>query len=136
MVTVEVVMALTDDEKITVGNEHARNRELIDITVKKVHTLIQMDNNEDRQTFFYYTCVDLKFVEKQRLNLFSKYRNLALELNTCRDELLERKQAKITILTFQHANTGFLKENQSLMKELSDVKSINKTWFNGLDKVS
>ncbi|GJU55254.1 hypothetical protein Tco_1228968, partial [Tanacetum coccineum] len=39
--------------------------------------------------------VDLKFVEEQRLNLFSKYINLALELSTCRDELLELKQAKI-----------------------------------------
>lgn len=54
-----------------------------------------MDDNGDRQTFPYYTCVDLKFVEERRLNILSKYRNPALELNTCRDELLELKQATL-----------------------------------------
>ena len=70
-----------------------------------------MDDNEDRITFFDYTCVDLKFVEEQRLNLLSKYRNLALELDIDRDEIFELKQAKITALTFQHVNTKVLKEN-------------------------
>lgn len=64
-----------------------------------------MDDREDRKTFFDYTFVGLKFVEEKRLNLLSKYRNLALELDTCRDEILEVKQAKIIALTFQHANT-------------------------------
>ena len=59
-----------------------------------------------------------------------KYRNLTLELNTCRDELLELKQAKITTLTFQLANTDILEENQTLRKELSESKSITKSWFN------
>lgn len=40
MVIVKVLMALADDEKVAVGNEHATDGESVDITIIKVHTLL------------------------------------------------------------------------------------------------
>ncbi|GKD98513.1 hypothetical protein Tco_1382410 [Tanacetum coccineum] len=63
-------MALTDDE-LTVGKSHARNGEWVDITMRKVNTLLSMDEDADWQIYLKYINIDLKFVEVQRLNLLS-----------------------------------------------------------------
>ncbi|GKC04937.1 hypothetical protein Tco_0996547 [Tanacetum coccineum] len=95
---VKLLMALADDE-LTVGKSHARNGEWVNITIRKVNTLLSMDEDTDWQNYLKYINIDLKFVEEQRLNLLSKYNKMVFELNKCRDELLILKQAKLDALT-------------------------------------
>nr|GEU55974.1 hypothetical protein [Tanacetum cinerariifolium] len=106
---VKALMALTDEERVSVGKESARND---------------------------YLCIDLNYVEEQRNNLLSKYRNLVQELNTCEEQLLVLKQAKLDLLTMQHVNTEILKENQNLRLELKELTSITETWLNSSNKVN
>ncbi|GJS33413.1 hypothetical protein Tco_0531795 [Tanacetum coccineum] len=47
---VKVVMALADDE-LTVGKNHARNGEWVNITVRKVNTLLSMDEDADWKNY-------------------------------------------------------------------------------------
>ncbi|GJW27247.1 retrovirus-related pol polyprotein from transposon TNT 1-94 [Tanacetum coccineum] len=47
---VKVLMALANDE-LTIGKNHARNGEWVDITVRKVNTLLSMDEDADWQTY-------------------------------------------------------------------------------------
>ncbi|GJY84526.1 hypothetical protein Tco_0497902 [Tanacetum coccineum] len=61
---VKVLIALGDDE-LTVGKNHARNGEWVDITMRKVNTLLSMDEDTDWQNYFKYINFDLKFVEEQ-----------------------------------------------------------------------
>nr|GEV66800.1 zf-CCHC domain-containing protein/DUF4219 domain-containing protein/UBN2 domain-containing protein [Tanacetum cinerariifolium] len=96
---VKVLMALADDE-LNVGKSHARNGEWVDITIRKVNTLLSMDENADWQNYLKYINIDLKFVKEQRLNLLSKYNKIVFELNKYRDELLSLKQAKLDAITF------------------------------------
>ncbi|GKC75419.1 hypothetical protein Tco_1126193 [Tanacetum coccineum] len=93
---VNVLMALADDELI-VGKSHARNGEWVDITIRKVNTLLSMDEDADWKNYLKYINIDLKFVEEQRLNLLSKYNKMVFELNRCRDELLIIKQANLDV---------------------------------------
>ncbi|GJU19791.1 hypothetical protein Tco_1153133 [Tanacetum coccineum] len=73
-------------------------------------------------------------VEEQRNNLISKHRNLVQELNTCKEQLLVLKQAKLDLLTMQHVNTEILKENQNLRNELKELTSITEAWLNSSNK--
>ncbi|GJR93479.1 hypothetical protein Tco_0265653 [Tanacetum coccineum] len=50
MTQVNVLMALADDE-LTVGKNHARNGEWIDITMRKVNDLLSMDEDADWQNY-------------------------------------------------------------------------------------
>ncbi|GJS27383.1 hypothetical protein Tco_0488003 [Tanacetum coccineum] len=125
---VKVLMALADDE-LTVGKSHARNGEWVDITIRKVNTLLSMDEDADWQNYLKYINIDLKFVEEQRLNLLSKYNKMVFELNKCRDELLILKQAKLDAVTFQIQNTKLTKLNHALQEQLKEEKKINEKWL-------
>ncbi|GJR87455.1 retrovirus-related pol polyprotein from transposon TNT 1-94 [Tanacetum coccineum] len=72
MVEVKVLMALADDENIVVGKESARNGEWVKISMRKVHTLLDMEDNDERKYFLDYLCIDLNYVEEQRNNLVQK----------------------------------------------------------------
>ncbi|GKC25977.1 hypothetical protein Tco_1028127 [Tanacetum coccineum] len=132
---VKVLMALADDE-LTVGKNHARNGEWVDITIRTVNTLLSMYEDADWQTYLNYINIDLKFVEEQRLNLLSKYNKMVFELNKCRDELLILKQAKLDAVTFQIQNTELTKLNHALQEQLKKEKKINEKWLTSLKKVS
>ncbi|GJV50630.1 retrovirus-related pol polyprotein from transposon TNT 1-94 [Tanacetum coccineum] len=106
---VKLLMALADDE-LTVGKSHTRNGEWVNITIRKVNTLLSMDEDADWQNYLKYINIDLKFVEEQRLNLLSKYNKMVFELNKCRDELLILKQAKLDAVTFQIQNSELINE--------------------------
>ncbi|GJS22525.1 hypothetical protein Tco_0451157 [Tanacetum coccineum] len=106
---VKALMALTDEERVFVGKESANND---------------------------YLCIDLNYVEEQRNNLLSKQRSLVHELNTCKEQLLVLKQAKLDLLTMQHVNTEILKENQNLKNELKELTSITEAWLNNSNKVN
>ncbi|GJX84543.1 hypothetical protein Tco_0335317 [Tanacetum coccineum] len=133
---VKALMALAYEERIYVGKESTRNGEWTKISIKKVHTLLEMKYNDDRKSFLDYLCIDLNYVEEQRNNLLSKHRNLVQELNTCKEQLLVLKQAKLDLLTMQHVNTEILKENQDLRNELKELTSITETWQNSSNKVN
>ncbi|GJY25817.1 retrovirus-related pol polyprotein from transposon TNT 1-94 [Tanacetum coccineum] len=132
---VKVLMALADDE-LTVGKSHARNGKWVDITIRKVNTLLSMDEDADWQNYLKYINIDLKFVEEQRLNLLSKYNKMVFELNKCRDELLILKQAKLDAVTFQIQNTELIKLNHALQEQLKEEKKINEKWLTSSKKVS
>ncbi|GJY70088.1 hypothetical protein Tco_0473070 [Tanacetum coccineum] len=133
---VKVLMALTDDERVAVGKESAKNGEWVKISMKKVHTLLEMEDNDDRKYFLDYLCIDLNYVEEQRNNILSKHRDIVHELNTCKEQLIVLKQAKLDFLTMQHVNTEILKKNQNLRKELKELTNITETWFDSYNKVN
>ncbi|GKC12699.1 hypothetical protein Tco_1009481, partial [Tanacetum coccineum] len=85
MTEVKVLKALADDENVVVGKEIARNGEWVKISTRKVHTLLDMEDNDDRKSFLDYLCIDLNYVEEQRNNLVLKRRDLVQELNTCKE---------------------------------------------------
>ncbi|GJZ56484.1 hypothetical protein Tco_0611677, partial [Tanacetum coccineum] len=133
---VKAFMALADEERVSIGKESAKNGESIKIFMKKVHTLLEMEDNDDRKSFLDYLCIDLNYVEEQRNNLMSKHGNLIQELNTCKEKLLVIKQAKFDLFTMQHVNTEILKENQNLRNELKELTSITEAWLNSSNKVN
>ncbi|GJW52069.1 retrovirus-related pol polyprotein from transposon TNT 1-94 [Tanacetum coccineum] len=77
------------DDELTVGKIHARNSEWVDITMRKVNTLLSMDEDADWQNYLKYINIDLKFVEEQRLNLLSKYNKM---LNYALQEQLKEEK--------------------------------------------
>ncbi|GJT09123.1 hypothetical protein Tco_0843585 [Tanacetum coccineum] len=131
---VKVLMALADDE-LTVGKNHARNGEWINITTRKVNILLYMDEDAGWQNYLKYITIDLKFVEEQRLNLLSKYNKTVFELNKCKDKLLVLKQAKLDAVTFQIQNTKLTKLNHALQEQLKEEKKINEKWLTSSKKV-
>ncbi|GJV69377.1 retrovirus-related pol polyprotein from transposon TNT 1-94 [Tanacetum coccineum] len=135
MVEVKVHMALAEDNEV-VRKECAKNGEWVNISMSKVHTLLEMEDNDDRKNYLDYLCIDLNYIEEQRNNLLSKHRNLVQELNTCKEQPLVLKQAKLDFLTIQHVNTEILKENQNLRIELKELTTITETWLNSSNKVN
>ncbi|GJX67779.1 hypothetical protein Tco_0303506 [Tanacetum coccineum] len=132
---VKVLMALADDE-LTVGKNHARNGEWIDIIMRKVNILLSMDEDANWQNYLKYINVDLKYVEEKRLNLLSKYNKIVFELNKCRDDLLVLKQAKLEAITFQIQNSELTKLNHDLQEQLKEERKINEKWLTSSKKVS
>nr|GEU63460.1 hypothetical protein [Tanacetum cinerariifolium] len=124
MVDVKVFIALANDESGAVGKESSQNGEWVKISMGKVHTLFEMKDNDERKYFLDYLCIGLNFVEEQRNNLVIKHRDIIQELNTCKEKLLELKQAKLDFLTMQHVNTEIIKANQNLRKELKELTEI------------
>ncbi|GJZ15302.1 hypothetical protein Tco_0550979, partial [Tanacetum coccineum] len=103
---VKALMALTGEERVLVGKESTRNGDWTKICIKKVHTLLQMEDSDDRKSFLDY------------LTAFGI------------------KQAKLDLLTMQHVNTKILKENQNLKFELKELTSITETWLNSSNIVN
>ncbi|GJT07769.1 retrovirus-related pol polyprotein from transposon TNT 1-94 [Tanacetum coccineum] len=129
MVEVKVFMALAEENDV-VSKESTRNGEWVKISMRKVHTLLEMEDNDDTKTYLDYLCIDLNYIEEQRNNLLSKHRNLVHELNACKERLLVLKQAKLDFLTTHHVNTEILKENKNLRTELKELTAITETRLN------
>ncbi|GJR13975.1 retrovirus-related pol polyprotein from transposon TNT 1-94 [Tanacetum coccineum] len=68
MVDVKVLMALIDENDV-VSKEDARNGEWVKISMRKVHPLLEMEENDDRKNNLDYLCIDLNYVEEQTNNL-------------------------------------------------------------------
>ncbi|GJU22411.1 hypothetical protein Tco_1155753, partial [Tanacetum coccineum] len=75
MVEVKVLMALAEDND-AISKEGARNGEWVKISMRMVHTLLEMEDNDDRKTYLDYLYIDLNNVEEQRNNLLSKHKEL------------------------------------------------------------
>ncbi|GJR92248.1 putative ribonuclease H-like domain-containing protein [Tanacetum coccineum] len=85
MVEVKVLMALAEKNNV-VSKEGSRNGEWVKISMRKVHTLLEMEDNDDRKTYLDYLGIDLNYVEEQRNNLLSKHKDLVHELNACKEQ--------------------------------------------------
>ncbi|GKA73763.1 hypothetical protein Tco_0780065 [Tanacetum coccineum] len=55
MVEVKVLMALSE-ENDAISKEGARNGKWVKISMRKVHTLLEMEDNDDRKTYIDYLC--------------------------------------------------------------------------------
>ncbi|GJW57794.1 hypothetical protein Tco_0104525 [Tanacetum coccineum] len=132
---VQVLIALADDE-LSVGKNHARNGEWIDITIKKVNILPSMDEDSNWKNYLKYINIDLKYVEEKRLNLLCKYNKNVFELNKYIDDLLALKQAKLEAVTFQIQNTELTKLNHALQDQHKKEIKVNEKWLNSSNKVS
>ncbi|GJW89734.1 retrovirus-related pol polyprotein from transposon TNT 1-94 [Tanacetum coccineum] len=84
MVEVKVLMSLAEENN-AISKEGARNGEWVKISIRKVHSLLEMEDNDDIKTYLDYLCFDLNYVEEQINNLLSKHRNLVHELNACKE---------------------------------------------------
>nr|GEU57349.1 retrovirus-related Pol polyprotein from transposon TNT 1-94 [Tanacetum cinerariifolium] len=135
MTQVKVLLALADDE-LSVGKNHTRNGEWIDITIKKVYILFSMDEDSDWLTYLKYINIDLKYVKEKRLNLLSKYNKIVFELNKCRDDLFALKQEKLEAITFQIQNTKLTKLSHALQDQPKEERKVNEKWLNSSNKVS
>ncbi|GKC13583.1 hypothetical protein Tco_1010365, partial [Tanacetum coccineum] len=58
MVEVKVLMTLADDESGVVGKESSKNDEWVKISMRKVHTLVEMEDNDERKYFLDYLSDD------------------------------------------------------------------------------
>ncbi|GJW87666.1 hypothetical protein Tco_0163006 [Tanacetum coccineum] len=83
-----------------------------------------MEDNDDRKSFLDYLCIDLNYVEKQRNNPLSKYKNLVQELNTCKEQLLVLKQAKLDLLTMQ-CQTSEISQDEQIPTQKKKILGIN-----------
>ncbi|GJQ94940.1 hypothetical protein Tco_0006079 [Tanacetum coccineum] len=101
MVEVKVLMAL-DEENYAINKEGAKHGEWVKISMRKLHTLLEVKDNDDRKTYLDYLCIDLNYVKEQRNNLLSKHKDLVHEQKTCKEQLLLLKQAKLDFPTMQH----------------------------------
>ncbi|GJT82359.1 hypothetical protein Tco_1056701 [Tanacetum coccineum] len=54
-----VLMALADDNDV-VSKKGARNGEWVKISIRKVHTLLEMEDNDDRKNYLDYLFKDIK----------------------------------------------------------------------------
>ncbi|GJU78029.1 hypothetical protein Tco_1275099 [Tanacetum coccineum] len=75
IVEVKVLMTLVDDNA-AVSKEGARNGEWVKISMRKVHTLLEMEDNDEIMNLLDYLCIDLIYAEEQRNNLLSKHKDL------------------------------------------------------------
>ncbi|GKE30089.1 hypothetical protein Tco_1445473 [Tanacetum coccineum] len=73
---VKVLMALANDENVAVGKETARNGDWVKISMRKVHTLLDMEENDDGKSFLDYLCIDLNYVKEQRNDLVIELKEL------------------------------------------------------------
>ncbi|GJY91599.1 hypothetical protein Tco_0506795 [Tanacetum coccineum] len=67
---IKAILALLEaslaDDELSVGKNHARNGEWIDITMKKLNILLSIDEDLDWQNYLKYINIDLKYVEEHR----------------------------------------------------------------------
>nr|GEX45739.1 retrovirus-related Pol polyprotein from transposon TNT 1-94 [Tanacetum cinerariifolium] len=97
IVKVKVLMVLANDENVDVGKESARNGEWVKISMRKGHTFLAMEDNDERKTFIDYLCIDLNYVDEQINNIMLKHGDLVQELNTCKEQLIIPAESQIKV---------------------------------------
>ncbi|GJS54444.1 retrovirus-related pol polyprotein from transposon TNT 1-94 [Tanacetum coccineum] len=68
MVDVKVLMALAEDNDVS-SKEGAKNGDWVKISMRKVHTLLEIEDNDDRKNYLEYLYINLNYAEEQRNNL-------------------------------------------------------------------
>ncbi|GJS89371.1 retrovirus-related pol polyprotein from transposon TNT 1-94 [Tanacetum coccineum] len=81
---VKALMALADEERVSVSKESTRNDEWIKISMKKVHTLLEMEDNDDRKSFLDFGIkvrkLDLLTMQPVNTEILKENQNLINEL--------------------------------------------------------
>ncbi|GJX29661.1 hypothetical protein Tco_0237740 [Tanacetum coccineum] len=90
-------MAITQDEPL-VGKVDARSGKWVDLTIKKVHRILSMNDGDERKQVLDYTHVDLLYVEDQMKNMVNKFNLLKQEisLHNRRKEKISSKEVVFT----------------------------------------
>nr|GEV29916.1 ribonuclease H-like domain-containing protein [Tanacetum cinerariifolium] len=83
---IKAFMAIAKDEP-SVRKADAIYGQWVEITMKKVHRLTSMPDDDDRKHVLYYTYVDLHYVEDQRKNLVNKFNSLKNEVSVYKSKL-------------------------------------------------
>ncbi|GJW06291.1 retrovirus-related pol polyprotein from transposon TNT 1-94 [Tanacetum coccineum] len=120
-------MAITDDEP-SVGKGDARSGQGVDITMKKVHRLLSMTDNEERKHVLDYTHVDLQYMEDQRNNLVKKFNTLKQDLALHKSKLRNLKNNVSINCSLQNKVIRVNLENGSLKDEIADLKKVIEKW--------
>ncbi|GJR98282.1 retrovirus-related pol polyprotein from transposon TNT 1-94 [Tanacetum coccineum] len=95
---VKVLMALADDE-LTVGKSHARNGEWVDITIRKVNTLLSMDEDADWQNYLKDELLILKQAKLDAVNFKIQNTELIKLNHALQEQLKEEKKINEKWLT-------------------------------------
>nr|GEV33350.1 retrovirus-related Pol polyprotein from transposon TNT 1-94 [Tanacetum cinerariifolium] len=88
---VKVMMALADDE-LTVGKSHARNGEWVDITIRKVNTLLYMDEDADWQHYLKDELLSLKQAKLDAVTFQIQNTELTKLNHALQEQLKEEKK--------------------------------------------
>nr|GEZ20859.1 retrovirus-related Pol polyprotein from transposon TNT 1-94 [Tanacetum cinerariifolium] len=95
---VKVLMALADDE-LTVGKSHVRNGEWVDITIRKVNTLLSMDEDADWQNYLKDELLSLKQAKLDAVTFQIQNTELTKLNHALQEELKEEKKINEKWLT-------------------------------------
>ncbi|GJY01835.1 retrovirus-related pol polyprotein from transposon TNT 1-94 [Tanacetum coccineum] len=95
---VKVLMALADDE-LTVGKSHARNGEWVDITIRKVNTLLSMDEDADWQNYLKDELLILKQAKLDAVTFQIQNTKLTKLNHALQEQLKEEKKINEKWLT-------------------------------------
>ncbi|GJW87917.1 retrovirus-related pol polyprotein from transposon TNT 1-94 [Tanacetum coccineum] len=87
---VTILMALANDE-ITIGKYHARNGEWVDITIRKVNTLLSMDEDTDWQNYLKDELLILKQAKLDAVT-FQIQNTELIKLNHALQEQLKKEK--------------------------------------------
>ncbi|GJT74821.1 hypothetical protein Tco_1041546 [Tanacetum coccineum] len=68
------------ERSLLAKSKSAKNGEWVKISMRKVHTLLEMEDNDKRKSFLDYLGTDFNFVEEQRNNLMMKHRAEGFDL--------------------------------------------------------
>ncbi|GJZ91404.1 retrovirus-related pol polyprotein from transposon TNT 1-94 [Tanacetum coccineum] len=104
VIGVKALMALADEERVSVGKESASNGEWVKISIQKVHTLLELKDNDDIKSFLDYLCIDLNYVEEQKNNLLSNIEILP-RLSEAEDFILPNHDAGNVLPNESQRNT-------------------------------
>nr|GEV05265.1 retrovirus-related Pol polyprotein from transposon TNT 1-94 [Tanacetum cinerariifolium] len=114
-------MAIAYDEP-SVGKGDARSGQWVEITMKKVHRLLSITDNEEQKHVLDYTHVDVQYVEDQRNNLVNKFNALKQDLALYKSKLCNLKNTMSINYSLQNEVIRVNLENISLKDKISDLK--------------
>ncbi|GKA43012.1 retrovirus-related pol polyprotein from transposon TNT 1-94 [Tanacetum coccineum] len=106
---VKVLMALADDE-LTVGKSHARNGEWVDITIRKVNTLLSIDEDADWQNYLKDELLILKQAKLDVVTFQIQNTELTKLNHALQEQLKEKKKINEKWLTSSKRNGSKTKD--------------------------
>nr|GEX66647.1 retrovirus-related Pol polyprotein from transposon TNT 1-94 [Tanacetum cinerariifolium] len=120
-------MEIADDEP-SVGKGDARSSQWVEITMKKVHRLMSITDNEERKHVLDYTHVDLQYVKDPINNLVNKFNALKQDFVLYKLELRNLKNTMSINCSLQKEVIRVNLENKSLKDEISGLKKVIEKW--------
>ncbi|GJY28475.1 hypothetical protein Tco_0404242 [Tanacetum coccineum] len=116
-IEVKALMALANEERVYVSKESVSNGEWVKISIQKVHTLLDMEDNDDRKSFLDYLCIDLNYhVNTEILKENQNLRNELKELTSITETWLHSSN-KVNQYNSEVSITGSNKPNLSEVED-------------------